>query len=181
MLPVKMVLRETGRMEIKAREFTEDSTRTSRITTGVLRVLITVAVVRFWLMPLHTSFWTDETGTFWTIKDGLRSMFERIELWPNTSPLFGIIAWLAYRAGDRHEYAMRLPSVLAMAAAAWLLSRLAVRLLGSGSALPVVAVFISLQPVNLGAAEARPYALVFALGTGATLALVKWLDTGNLN
>ena len=140
--------------------------------------LLAIAMIRFWLMPLPSSFWGDEAGTFWTVKDGLRSMLERMQVWPNTSPLFGIISWAAYKIGGAHEYALRLPSVVAIAIAAWLLYRLAGRLLDSASVLPTIAVFICLQPVVVAATEVRPYALVLALAIGATLALVRWLDTG---
>ncbi|MBV9625472.1 MAG: glycosyltransferase family 39 protein [Acidobacteria bacterium] len=144
-----------------------------------LYAIMAIAIVRFWLMPLGSSFWVDEAGTFWTVKDGLRSMLERMQLWPNTPPLFGIISWAAYKIGGAHEYALRLPSVVAMGIGCWLLSRLTARLLDSASVLPTVAVFICLQPVVVAATEARPYAMVLALGIGATLAIVRWLDSGS--
>jgi Dolichyl-phosphate-mannose-protein mannosyltransferase len=165
-------------IEVDEQHTLRAQTRVSSAVQKTLYVLMAVAVVRFWLMPLGSSFWGDEAGTFWTVKDGLRAMLGRMQLWPNTSPLFGVISWAAYRIGGAHEYALRLPSLVAIALASWLLYRLAVRLLDSASALPAVAVFICLQPVVIAACEARPYALVLALGIGATLAIVRWLDTG---
>jgi hypothetical protein len=150
----------------------------SRLAQKAVYALLAVAILRFWIMPLGSSLWLDETGTFWTIKDGLRFIVARSQEWPSATPAYGLICWAAYAVGGAHEYAIRLPSVLGIAIASLLMYRLARRLLGKDSALPAVAVFICSQTVVFAAADARPYALILALVMGSTLALVNWLDTG---
>jgi 4-amino-4-deoxy-L-arabinose transferase-like glycosyltransferase len=143
-------------------------------------VLLALAVIRFWISPLASSFWLDETGTFWTIKDGFTQMFVRIREFPSITPAYGLIAWTAYALGGAHEYAMRLPSVIAISFASLLLYRLAKRLLDDASALTSVTVFICSEAVVFAASDARVYAFVLMAVTGSTLALVYWLDSGDL-
>jgi 4-amino-4-deoxy-L-arabinose transferase-like glycosyltransferase len=134
-------------------------------------------VARFWIAPLGSSFWLDETGTFWTIKDGLLPMFARLQEWPSINAAYGLVCSAAYALGGAHEYVMRLPSVISIALASLLLYRLAKRLLDAASALPALVVFICSETVVFAACDARPYALLLLAVTGSTLALVRWLNT----
>ncbi len=138
------------------------------------------AMLRLWVLPIRSSFWLDETGTYWVIKDGLANAVSRAMNWSGQSPLYYLIAWLAHLAPGRTEVMMRLPSLIAMVLAAWLLFRLAARLFDAETARLVVLVFACSEQVAFEAADARPYALALLLLIASAWMLVRWLDSGRL-
>jgi len=142
--------------------------------------LFAVIVARFWVLPLRDGFWLDETGTVWTIQGRLRDVIAHCIIWPSQSPAYSILAWLFYKLPGPHEVMLRLPSLVAMGVAAFLLYRLAVRLAGPRAGWPTVIVFASIEPVAFAATDARPYALAMLAVVGAMLLLVRWFDTGRL-
>jgi hypothetical protein len=152
--------------------------RFSSIAKITAYFFIALAIVRFWLMPLGSSFWCDESGTFWTIQRGPGAILARYLEFPSTPPAYAIIAWSAYALGGAHEYALRLPSVIAMALACLFLYQIMERLVDRESALPAVVAFVCLRQIIFAATDARPYAILLAIITGSTLALIKWLDSG---
>ena len=156
------------------------SLRASDFWEKVVYALLALAVLRFWIMPLGASFWIDETGTFWCIKDGFRQLLARSDEWPSTPIAYGLICQAAYALGGAHEWVMRLPSVIGMGIAALLTHRLVKHLVDVESALPAVAVLVCSGSIAFAAVDARPYAVMLALIIGSTLALVQWLDGGGL-
>src|ERR1039458_2325802 len=100
-------------------EIMSDHEKTSRF----YGILIAIVVVDLWILPIRSSFWLDETATFWVIKDGLANLLQRSMDWAGQSPLYYLTAWLALAAGGRHEWVLRLPSLIALTIAAWLLVR----------------------------------------------------------
>lgn len=105
------------------------------------QLLTAFAVLRLLVLPVRSSFWLDETGTYWVIKDGLANLFARTRDWSGQSPLYYLVAWLAHFAPGRTEVVLRLPSLIAMIAAAWLLYKLAARLLDAETAPFAVLIF----------------------------------------
>lgn len=88
-----------------------------------------------------------------------------------TPPLYHMLAWLSLRLGSTREM-LRLPSLVAGVAAIPLVFLLGRRIVGV-SAGAVAAVLLAVSPYQAYfGSEARPYALVMALGLGSTLALV---------
>ena len=140
--------------------------------------LLATAVALLWLAPLGSSFWLDETGTYWVVKDGLAAALSRSVSWPGQSPLYSLIAWAALAIGGPHEAALRLPSIVFMAAAALLLYRLTARVFDRETAPIACLVFVCSEPVAFAAGDARPYALGVCAVLAAALMLVRWLDTG---
>jgi mannosyltransferase len=94
------------------------------------------------------------------------------------SVLYSIVAWLALSTGLPTEWALRLPSLVAMVAAAVVLHRIALRLGLPAEALLTVNVFATQPLVAFAAADARPYALALLSVLAAVLMLVRWLDSG---
>jgi hypothetical protein len=140
--------------------------------------LLLVAIPVLWLLPLGASFWRDETGTVWNIKTDLSTALAT--RWMGQSPLYHAIAWAAVALGGIREYVVRLPSVLAMAGAAFLLYRIALRFFERGTALFSVVVFVCLQDVAFAAADARTYALSVLAVNASMLLLLRWLDQGGI-
>jgi 4-amino-4-deoxy-L-arabinose transferase-like glycosyltransferase len=141
-------------------------------------ILVAITVVDLWILPIQSSFWLDETATFWVIKDGLANLLQRSTDWAGQSPLYYLTAWGALVVGGRHEWVLRLPSLIALIIAAWLLYRLAERLFDQASARLTVLSFACSGAVAFAASDARPYALGLCLLIGSAWLLVRWLDTG---
>ena len=150
--------------------------RTNLALTRAIYVLLGVAILRLWVMRLNSSFWLDETGTYWAVKDGLGQIYARMIEWPVGTPVYLLVAGLAHAIGGAQEWVMRLPSLLAVAVAAVVVYRLAVRLFGPESALPAAALFVCADTVTVAASDARSYGLLLLGAAGSTLALVRWLN-----
>jgi len=142
--------------------------------------LLTLAILRLWILPLRTGFWLDETGTFWAASGTLAQTFSRSIVWPSQFPLYTAIAWIAMHVGGRPELTMRLPSLFAMGVGAYLLYRLGVEMVNRAAALAAVLLFVSFEPVAFAASDARSYAIGLAAVIGAMLALVRWLESSRL-
>src|SRR5690348_1283356 len=91
----------------------------------LLPLLFVLSVVRFWLMPLGSSFWLDETATIFVARYGSNH-----PSLADAAPQ----AWRSWYYPAIHfngslfgfsEIATRLPSVMAMAIFLWLVGRLA--------------------------------------------------------
>jgi mannosyltransferase len=141
--------------------------------------LCAVLIARLWALPLRNGFWLDETGTVWALQGSLRDVMARCDIWPSQSPAYSFLDWFFYRLPGPHELLLRLPSFLAMCAAAYLLYKVAVRTVGPLGAWPAVIVFASIEPVAFAAADARPYAIAMLAVIGAMLMLVRWFDKGS--
>jgi len=98
--------------------------------------------------------------------------------WAAQSPLYYLVDWVALTVGGRQEWILRLPSILALAAALWLFYKLAARLFDSGTAQIAVLAFACSEPVAFAASDARPYGLGLCILMGSAWTLVEWLDTG---
>jgi hypothetical protein len=153
--------------------------RTKDRTRSYYWGLLLLVVFRSWVMPLGSSFWLDETATFWIVKNGPREIVSRWSQWGTAQSLpYSWIAWAGMALGGRSEIALRLPSVLAMALATFLLFQLASHLLGEDAAWPTVLIFLSSEEVAFAAVDARPYAFALLTLIASTLFLVRWMQTG---
>ncbi|MGB6945530.1 MAG: glycosyltransferase family 39 protein [Bryobacteraceae bacterium] len=141
----------------------------------LLGLLLAACITRLWLMPLPSSFWVDEMATVFVVQHG-----------PN-HPSFAVapqvpdsIYYQLPRAAQSlfgfSEVSYRLPSVLLMGLALFLIARLAARLIHPGAAWFAAFVCLSMRGINDQAADARPYALGTCLAAFSLLFLIRWLD-----
>jgi len=137
-----------------------------------------IVVVQLWFGLIATSFWLDETGTWWIVKDGAAEAVRRSLSWSGQSPLFYLIAWSSSRLFGLNEVALRIPSVLAMSGAVYFVYRIAERLYDRASA--ALASFVFLCVGSYFAIDARPYALAILCLTVSTWALLRWLDSSRM-
>jgi 4-amino-4-deoxy-L-arabinose transferase-like glycosyltransferase len=142
-----------------------------------LIAFICIVAIRLWVTPLSSSLGLDETGTYWTIQPGLSEIGSR-SYSPPQSMVYFFIAGLAVALGGASEVVLRLPSVIAMGLAAFLLYRLGKRLLGADAALWATLVFVCSQDIAYAASDARAYALAVLATIVAVLFLVRWLESG---
>jgi len=132
-----------------------------------------------WLRPMGSSFWLDEFGTWWVIKDGIRETISRSWSIQGQSPLYYLIAWLTRQVVGQSELGLRLPSLLFAAVTAFLLYRLGRRFVDDEVGRIAVIAFVVWPAVEFSAADARPYALATLTVVASTVLLVKWLDSGS--
>ena len=142
-----------------------------------LIAFICLVAIRFWIPPLASSLALDETGTYWTIQKGLSEIPSR-SYSPPQSTVYFLIAGLAVALGGTSEVVLRLPSVIAMGLAAFVLYRLGKRLLGADAALWATLIFVCSQDIAYAASDARAYALAVLATIAAVLFLVRWLESG---
>jgi uncharacterized membrane protein len=93
------------------------------------------------------------------------------------SPLYCGMLWLVYHGMGSSELILRAPSILAMALAAFLLHRLASRLVDPAAGLTASLVFIAMPDIGHLAYQARPYSLSMALVLASLLCFWRWLES----
>ena len=140
--------------------------------------LIAACSVLLWVLPMRSSLWLDETGTFWVVKDSIADTVARAGYWSGSSPLYYLAAWLAVHLGGASEIILRLPSLVSMAAATVLLVFVGTRLVDRETGLLGALVFACFQETVFAAADARPYALALLMLVAHMLMLLRWLDHG---
>lgn len=130
---------------------------------------------------ITSSLWLDETATYWVVKDGLREVFSRVWQWTGASLPYDLMAWVARFLAPvlGIEAALRLPSLLCMAAAVALLYQIGRYLAGPRAGALGAIAFLCIQEVAFAAIDARPYALGLALLLASMLCFLKWLDTSS--
>ena len=133
-------------------------------------------VVVLWIRPITSSLWTDEFGTWWVIKDGVRQAIDRSWTYQGQSPLYYLMVWGARHATGDQEWALRLPSVIFAALSVLLLYRLVRRLVDVECARIAVVVFVAWPIAAFSSIDFRPYAFATFLTIASTSALVRWLD-----
>ncbi len=121
---------------------------------GVLVLAIAVFFVDRGFDRLFSDYRFDENITGWVSSDGLWDTIVRS--WNNQgqSPLYFVIVWVWQQLAGTSEFAVRIPSLVALGAAMW-------HLIGIGQdvgrkSLGIVAA-IFLVSTDVGAADARPY------------------------
>lgn len=140
---------------------------------------LTVVGVALRVVLADQSLFADELSTHYVVTG--RSLFDAISIVHTdaeiTPPLYFALTWLTTRIGDTAEL-LRLPSLIAGAAAIPLVYLVGVRTVGRRAAL-VAAALTTLSPfMAYYSAEARGYALVVALVLLSTLALLLAVDGG---
>jgi hypothetical protein len=144
---------------------------------ALLPALLTLSVVRLWLMPLGSSFWIDEMGTVFVAKHGAAD--PSLAVAPQVAQ--SIYYWLPRAAAalwGSSEVVYRLPSVLAMAIAVALVARVAARLIHPQAAWFAAFACLAVSGIDYQAVDARPYGLGTCVAAAGVLFLVRWLDEG---
>jgi hypothetical protein len=147
----------------------------SRIWDVLLPLVLLLVLARLWLMPLGSSFWVDEMGTAFVVQHGPDD--PSLAVAPQVpQSIYYLLPRAAGRLFGFSEVAYRLPSLLAMAAALWLIARLAARLVDPQAAWFAVFACLALRGFDYQAADARPYGLGTLVACAALWFLVRWLD-----
>ena len=125
------------------------------------------ASVTLWLVAIRAPLWLDETSSYWQISAGFRQIMIRRGL---VSAAYPYILWFTTRITGTSEIALRIPSILAMLAAVYLLYRAARELFDRDVAFIVAVIFCVHPVVIFSSIDARPYAFgVLALNAAIYL------------
>jgi mannosyltransferase len=147
----------------------------------VLFGLVSLCVLRLWILPLRSSLWLDETVTYWSANKGIGAALARSQFPPGQQFVYTMIAALAMKIGGHSEVALRLPSLIAAVLTAWLIFQLGRALFDRETGVLAALVFASFHVVAKEAAvNARPYGIGLLLVVAAALQLVRWLRSGRL-
>ena len=129
-----------------------------------------------WGMARRGSMGNDEVATRWAALLSLRQLAHLLSRMDAVHGLYYLLmhAWMAVGTSPA---IMRIPSVIAMAAAAVLMVIIGRRLTGSGWAGLFAGLIMTATPsISFYAQTARSYAMVFACVLGSTLALIYALE-----
>jgi len=150
-----------------------------RLTPLDLFLMLTLAccILRLWIMPLGSSFWVDEMGTYFVVHHGAHDPSLRVA--PQVADsIYYVLPMLAEKVAGFSEVSYRFFSVLAMGGALIAIGWLAARLIYPDAFWFVVFAAMTSRGFNYQAADARPYALGTFVLAISVLLLVRWLDSG---
>ena len=137
---------------------------------SVAFVLVLAAAISLWFSAIHAPLWQDETVSFWQIHKGFSQISSRQGL---SFGAYSYILWLDTKILGTSEIALRIPSILAMFGAVYLLYRAARDLFDRDIAVIVAVVFCLHPLVVLESIDARSYAFVMLATNAAIFALVR--------
>lgn len=140
-------------------------------------LLVLTAVILF-QAPLRKSLWLDETVSVWVTQGTLSDTIHRSLNYQSTSPLYFVILWFVRQTLGQSELALRLFSVLAIAAAGGFLYAIAKRIAGFQAAILSLAFFVSQDAIQKLAFSARPYAAAILCALWSVYALLRWMENG---
>jgi hypothetical protein len=150
----------------------------SRLWDVLLPLALLLALGRLWLMPMWSSFWVDEMGTVFVVQHGADD--PSLAVAPQVpQSIYYLLPRAAQALFGFSEFTHRLPSLFAMAAALFLIARLAARLVHPRAAWFAVFACLALRGIDYQAADARPYGLGTLVACGALWFLVRWLDSAS--
>jgi mannosyltransferase len=144
--------------------------------TPACAALVTLAVT-LWKIQVP-SLWRDEAATQSATQrsfTGLIAMLGHVDVVHGS---YYVLMWLQVRLAGHSELALRLPSALAMAAAAALVAVTGRRLVSGRAGLAAGLTFAVLPAVSWFAQDARPFALETAAGAAASYFLVRLAEEG---
>ena len=125
------------------------------------------------------SFSKDETATLAAVHRSFPQLIRMLGQVDVVHGAYYVLIWLVVRLfGGSSELIVRLPSVLAMAAAAYVITLLGRRLVSGWAGLAAGLTFAILPSVSSYAQDAREGALLAALAATASYCLVRALDAG---
>jgi hypothetical protein len=141
-----------------------------------LALLVALCIIRLWVMPLGSSLWVDEMATSFVVNHGADDATLRVAPQVPMS-IYYALPRAAGKLFGFSEVAYRLPSLLAMIAALWLIGKIAARLIHPDAGWFTVFACLALRGFNDQAADARPYALGSCVLCVSVWLLIRWLDS----
>ncbi len=131
-----------------------------------------VISIFIWFLAIRAPLWLDETGSYWHIYKGFS------QIWPSNfqcpeTPAYDYFLWLGTKMFGSSEVALRIPSLLAMLGAAYLLFLSARELFERDIAFIATIIFCLNPMIVFASVDARPYAFGMLAVNVAILCLLR--------
>ena len=143
---------------------------------GIAFGLALCASIASWFSTIRSALWLDETISYWQISGGFWQIWSRRGL---SSPLYAYILWATKSLFGSNEIVLRIPSVIAMLAATYLLYLIAREFYSSDVAVIVAVIFCLHPTVAFAAVDARPYAFAALAANCAILSFLRFMKTAS--
>jgi mannosyltransferase len=141
--------------------------------------LLAAVIAAGWLRVLPESLWLDECGTVFVISGTWAELLARQQVFVGSLPHL-TVSWLLLQLFGFSEVLLRLPSLIAMFAAAVLLFLYSRRHLGTDTACLVVALFAVHGNMQAHGTETRPYAFSVLFAAAAFYFVDRWMWRGGM-
>ena len=135
------------------------------------------ASIAAWFSTIGSALWLDETVSYWQISGGFWRIWARQGLSP---PGYPYILWATKSLFGSTEIVLRMPSVLAMVAATYVLYRIAREFFSTEIAAIIAVVFCLHPTVAFAAVDARPYAFAVLIANCAILSCLRFMKTNSM-
>lgn len=157
---------------------TKESTKQQEKWSSAGYALVLACAVALWLAGVTAPLWLDETYSWWQISAGLSKIWSRSVPTPSYGYSYALWSWQAIFGSK--EWVLRIPSLLAMAAAAFVLYRCAREFFTRDVAAAVALVFIVNPIVQNEAIDVRPYAMGALVVSAAIWSQLRWTATNQV-
>ncbi len=142
-----------------------------RVEYAVYAAALAISIA-LWFLAVRAPLDLDETGTYWQISAGISKIWGRQFMFPSCLAYSYILSLWSKLFGIS-EIVLRIPSILAMLGAVYLLYRNAHAMFGRNGA-PIATVIFSLHPTILFASiDIRPYAFAALAINAAIFILIR--------
>jgi len=139
--------------------------------------LALAVAISIWFIAIRAPLWLDETYSYWQISTGFSGIWPR-RLESLCFPAYSYILWLSTKIIGSSEMALRIPSILAMLVAMYLLY-LAARELFERDIAIIAAIIFCLHPIVIfESIDVRPYAFA-VLATNASILILLRLRSSS--
>src|SRR5215470_3952070 len=153
-----------------------DARRSARRPDGALLAPAAATLVMMLWGIDGPSYWRDEADTVSAVSRSFPQLIRLLGHVDAVHGLYYLLLWPVARVAGTGEIAIRLPSALAMAAAALGIAAIARRLASRRAALCAGLLFAAPPEVSVQGHDARPYAMVTAAAVLASYLLVRAAD-----
>ena len=136
-------------------------------------------VVTLWRIQ-KPSYWRDEGATLSAVHRSFPQLLRLLDRMDAVHGTYYVLMWPWVRLAGSGELAVRLPSAVAMAVAAGVVTVLGRRLVSTGAGLAAGLAFAAIPAVSWFGQDARPFALETAAAAVASYCLVRLLDGDRL-
>src|SRR5712691_7315117 len=148
------------------------------VSRWLYAAIFAAAVLAYWGPRVFRGFWVDEAGTYWMVHDGWGKLYQHLAIIPSESVIYTHIVALFASAGAYKEILLRLPSIVGVLLAGFLVYKLTEAIVGPKSGWLAAIPFVCAGAIVETATNARPYALALAVVLGSFWSLREWVHTG---
>jgi hypothetical protein len=129
-----------------------------------------------WFLAVRAPLWVDETLSYWQIAGGFKQIWAR-STQANYFAAYPYILWLTKTLFGDKELVLRVPSILAMLAAVYVLYRCARQMFDWDTSILVTIFFILPRAIGFAAIDVRPYPFALLVTNLTIFIFLRWRET----